>query len=341
MSGRHRLALVVGGSLVVAATVVLACTGNDPVLSPHEDGGDAGELGADAGVDADRPCDPSKPFDPPVPVNGLASGTDYKAAARFLPDERTVYFNIAGFDGGRLQATDYYSNIYTSSRASTTSGFASPQVVNSLSTALPSEGPTVTADGTTIFFTRYDDTFVRGQIWTASAATPSEPFTAPSPVPGLVNAGNSQGDPYVLPDGTALYFVSDRSGDPLIWRASRVNGELTNVQRVAGLQTGSDRLGSPVVTPDELTIYWASSPRVSNGPVVIVDIYVATRNDTTSPFSNRHAVSELNTPQLGESPSFVSADGCRLYYTSSLVTYGKGSTVDNFKGDVYVATKPK
>jgi Tol biopolymer transport system component len=68
--------------------------------------------------------------------------------------------------------------------------------------------------------------------------------------------------------------------------------------------------GLPVVTPDELTIYF-TSPAGGTG-----DIYVAHRAAMTDPFGEPSIVSELDSSTTNEEPSWVSADGCDLYFSS-------------------------
>jgi hypothetical protein len=69
-----------------------------------------------------------------------------------------------------------------------------------------------------------------------------------------------------------------------------------------------------------------------------MDIFVATRMDATAPFSGVHRLASLNTTARDEAPTFISADGCRLYYSSTvLATPPATDTVS----DILVATKPR
>ena len=100
------------------------------------------------------------------------------------------------------------------------------------------------------------------------------------------------------------------------------------MRAVAGLPDGEDQR-APVVTPDELTIYWTTTVGSSG------DVFVATRQDTKSPFSGIHAVASVNTTARSEGPTFISADGCRLYYASSVHPYPSPDLLS----DIFVATK--
>ncbi|MBN9160076.1 MAG: hypothetical protein BGO98_28275 [Myxococcales bacterium 68-20] len=78
---------------------------------------------------------------------------------------------------------------------------------------------------------------------------------------------------------------------------------------------------------DERTIYWS---RIASGAY---DIFVATRMSTSEPFSNVRPVGELNTNGGLEFPSWLSPDGCRLYYAFV--------QPDGNESDIFVASKPK
>jgi len=288
------------------------------VLTNSPVAGDASDA-PDANADVERPCDPAKDFGEGVPVPGLATPEFIEFEARFSPDERVVYFTrVAYTDGGSPGIT---SNIYTSSRASRAVSFDTPQLMPALIKGGNSDGsPTATGDGATVFFNRTN------QIWQATGTL------APDSLPGEINRDSPYG-PYVVPDGSAIYFArhtgySDGGQSMRILRAGKGNGPYSDVRVVAGLPEGA---AAPVVTPDELTIYWTQ-------PVGgIRDIFVATRPDTTSPFSGARAVASVNTTARSEEPTFISADGCRLYYGSSAHPYPSPDWVS----DIFVATKPR
>jgi hypothetical protein len=350
MLHRFRGALLVCAALVAGIAVAVACTGTDPVFAETPDGGDSGAaMVDDAGSDgdaADRPCDPAAAFGTPVTVGGLARKDFPEMGARFTADERTVFFNNNGIDGGAMGTSDgglsllnFYADIYTVTRATTAEPFGAATVIPGFATSTLEIDPTITADGQTIYFSSTDTGTQRSTIWTAARrpAGSSVQFFEPAPLSGPVNEGGSQSRPYVLPDGGALYFMSSRDGTNKFYRAARVNGALSEVKLVPGLvPAAKESFDGIVVTSDELTVYWSTS---RNGGSV--DIYVATRTDTSSPFSGAKPLTALNTA-LSETPTFVSADGCRLYYASSelVPSTGVGQTFE-YHSDILVTTKPK
>lgn len=349
MLDRRRGALLVCGALVAGVAAIVACTGTDPVFSDAPDAGNDGNVALDdagTGPDtADRACDPAASFGTPVSVGGLARKDFPEMGARFTADERTVFLNDNGVDGGITATADsgvsllnFYADIYTITRPTTAEPFGAATVIQNFATSTLEIDPTVTADGQTIYFSSTDTGTQRTTIWTAARrpAGSSVQFFDPAPLSGPVNEGGSQFRPYVLPDGSALYFMSSRDGNNKFYRAARVSGALSEVKPVPGIVPAAKEVfDGIVVTADELTIYWSTS---RNGGSV--DIYVATRSDTSSPFSGAKPLTALNT-SLVETPTFVSADGCRLYYASSEFVYTGVGTNYEYHSDILVTTKPK
>lgn len=314
--------LLLSVSVGVAAGFVGACTGEDAVLTatPASDGGaNTEEVGQDA---ADRACDPTKDFAPAVPVTGLGVPGYIASGATFSPDERVVYLTQFTVTDG---ASPYVTNVYTASRASTVVGFDAPRFMDELGGKGRDESPTVTADGQGLYFVRDNVVFEKNKDFPA-VDPPAIPLAGP------INDAHSY-TPYVLPDGRALYFSRPSSTDVNRYELYRVAKGATgyaDLRPVAGLganATTNDR--SPVVTADELTIYFARQP--AGAPSA--DIYLATRQDTSAPFGDARVVASLSTTARHEIPSFISADGCRLYFTS----LGGSLTGDT----IFVATKPK
>lgn len=309
----------------------MACTGDDPVLTSPTDSGtgptaDADDAGADV---VNRACDLAKDFGPPVPLSGLATTEHAESFARLSPDERVVYFVRAGYVDA--STADFRADIYTASRATTTQPFEAFRSMTELGGEGADTAPTVTGDRKDVFFERSSVTGVR--IWMATGKSP--PFPTATELAGPINEGLITGAPYVTPDGEAIYCTKRPTGGGTsrrIYRAARGTGGYTDVQPLADLGTievlDDD---APVVTPDELTLYWSTKRGGATQ-----DIFVATRADKNAPFKGVRRVDSVSTTAREEIPTFVSADGCRLYYSSSI-----RATPPEIVSDILVATKPK
>ena len=168
------------------------------------------------------------------------------------------------------------------------------------------------------------------EIYAASRMSTFDPFISPQPV-SPVNSGNSDFNPYVLPDGNVMYLTSNRlvGFSAKIFRSEVQGGAFIEPVMVEGLSGGASVTDTKaVVTPDELTIYFASD-RPDDNAAGLNDIWKATRSSKADPFESVNIVEELNSPVLDE-PSWISADGCTLYFQSARTNLRR----------VYVARKP-
>jgi hypothetical protein len=291
-------------AIVLAATLpwALGCE----LLAPLK-----GLPGADSGADADSPdgspdgaappavhCDSSLPFGNALPVYGLNRTPGTEQRVYLSPDELIAYVSAgSNFD---------FADLYVTKRGSKADPFGPLVPLTELNGPDAEAGVSVTGDQLTVFMNsnRSGD----GRIWAATRQTPDVPFGSPSEV--LIFGGSSAAwDPYVLPTGKALYFMDNGSGTSLNYRAD-VNGTDVGDPVLVQLPT---RAETPVVSPDELTIYFAAFDPLGT---TWGDIWMATRTSTDVPFSQPTDLSELNT--TGHNfPEWISPDGCRLYFGRS------------------------
>jgi Tol biopolymer transport system component len=240
-----------------------------------------------------------------VPVVNGTSGND--GNARLSPDELTIYFS-SDRSGSR--------DIFSTTRASRNDPFGTPRPVPGVNTTSDEKWPSVTADGLSM----YIESTVNGpfQIFVSHRTTPAAQFSTPVLVAN-VNIGGTNGQTFILPDESALYFASkaETSGGTLdLFRAARGTGGQFGVPvQISTINTRTDEVG-PVPTADELTIYFASgrtdSPAKGN-----LDIWRATRASRTANFNPPVSVEELNTSNE-EVPDWLSPDLCRLYFTRNV-----------------------
>jgi hypothetical protein len=119
-----------------------------------------------------------------------------------------------------------------------------------------------------------------------------------------------------------VLYVSNLSSG-LITRMAK-SGNTFGAQETVALPIQSSVV-SPV-TRDELTLYFSLGDTTGN------DIYVAKRSSTTAAWPTPTEVSELKISASLAEPSWISADGCRLY-----LSYAQSGG----KSIIYVATRPK
>jgi Tol biopolymer transport system component len=151
------------------------------------------------------------------------------------------------------------------------------------------------------------------KVYSASRNSASDVFGNVALVGGVSSSSDPWKDetPFIREDGKALYFSSNRSGEDDLYRAVRNGATFGAPVLLAELASpGFNALAT--VTPNDLTIYWASG---RTGSVGNTDIWMATRSDPSGTFGAPKNVVELNTPAY-EFPSFVTRDGCTLYFTN-------------------------
>jgi hypothetical protein len=144
-------------------------------------------------------------------------------------------------------------------------------------------------------------------VWDAESAR----YAAVELAPGFREVADTHADsgPYVIPSGRAIYFQTTRAGSLKLATAEWDGNAFGNIVILNFGALG--RQSFPVASADELTLYFA----VHNGPsdaVAHTDLWMAVRSSRSSPFALRE-LAELNTG-AHEVPSFISEDGCRLYF---------------------------
>jgi len=273
-----------------------------------------GTGGAGTGGTAGAPvmCDVTRPFGAPALVAGLngATGTD-DGTARLSADELTAVFysDHAGYQ------------IYTAMRASRTDPFSTPQAIGGIAAGAGGvlKFPTMTADGLNLFFESDPGGVFR--VMVATRTTIAASFAGSAPVANLNAGSGDDSEPFVLADGSALYFMSTRnsaSGTTQIYRAARgAGGQYLTPTQVLPLTPPSSEM-APVVTPDELVLYFGSDRTPNKGQI---DIWMTKRASLDGPWDAPVNVQELNTSN-NEIPDWISPDRCRLYFDRLGTTAG-------------------
>jgi hypothetical protein len=177
------------------------------------------------------------------------------------------------------------------------------------------------------------------RIWEATRPTVDAPFGAPI-VPGGFRVDGLEAAPFLSPGGRTLYFSSSAFGGP-----GQLDLFVADINAY-GVVTGFRLLPSspveenmPVVTDDERTLFFSRDSTVSAR-----DIWVVGRQDDFPAYGVLSQVTlvaqdipqevvEVNSVH-DEFPSWLSSDGCRLYFISNRPVDG----VSRYR--VWVAHKP-
>ena len=307
----------VGASL---ALVFVQCGGDD-----HASGGDDLALPdrvdiIDTGIidgaftvdsstgDAGPRCDRGKPFGTPVRLAEF-DATTTRATPRLSADELTIYFTTLTEAGG--------VDLAMATRSSTTMPFAGESILPQ-SGPLNDHDPTVGADNLTLWF--HSGRNGTADIFLSTRSSTAGEFGAAAPIALNSDASNENHAYYRAASGE-LWFISDRLGSAGfdIYRSQRDGSAFATPSRVSELASDASDY-QPQPSEDGLTILFSSD---REGGMGSIDLYLARRASVSVPFEPPVPLTELNTA-TAEQAGWLSADGCRIWFSSGRETNGVG-----------------
>lgn len=291
-------------------------TGNDAaadgaVLSDSSSDRDTGAI-----VDASA-CNLDAPFGPLVMVPEDWDATNGEGYSTLSVDGLTMYF------ASPVQLLGNRSTLlWQATRSDASAPFGNLTRLDALSVPdATTTTPSLSSDGKILVFSSDRSGGQDYDIYATSRASPADTFPGPVPVTGANDVLNDE-TPFVSFDKQTLYFASDRELDAAgpqegrIYRATANGIGFDSVQLVTELVSNYGEF-SPVLTPDELTIFFNSSRPPDAGGAFPTPVYEARRASKSDPFGSIRRLSELDLPTLptAVAPSYVTPDGCVLYVT--------------------------
>ena len=300
---------------ITIAAALLGCGSRD---AGRVDGS-PGDVTTDSPIDAGPRCDVTSPFGPPSLVDGVNT-TDDDRWGWESADGLTIYFARAPAGG---EAFD----LYVATRGDPEAPFSATSVL-ATSTPFSEKRPVVTADGLTLYMETTgsaSDTDIR----VATRTDTTVDFPSSVSIAG-VDGPKNEFNPWISGDGLTLYFTSDRDGYNDIFMTTRATADASFATPVAVTELNSaygDYMGA--LRGDGLEIFFGSS-RDTN--LANDDIFHATRASPSEPFGATSKIAELSGATTNEYPSWVSADGCQLLFTSNRGGAGY---------DIWLASRPQ
>jgi hypothetical protein len=209
------------------------------------------------------------------------------------------------------------ADVYFGTRASLSVPFSAFDLTSFSRPGAGDLNATETADGRTVYWDAYESPCGGGacrHVWRASRPSSGDPWGPAAEV--FVSPDNEDFEPYVLPGGGEIYFTSSRGETFDIYRATNLGAAGYSVDKVDGnmvdLPFVAER--SPVITGDNRVLFFA---RFSAS----YRIWVATRPSASVPFEAPRMVTfsepvTIPNQQFNAFPSWVSPDGCVLYFAA-------------------------
>jgi hypothetical protein len=166
-----------------------------------------------------------------------------------------------------------------------------PRILHELDEAEGAQDPSMTEDRLTIVWSSTRSGGAGSDdLWMATRQTTDEPF---GDITNLADLNNDSSDttPEISPDGSTIYFTSDRAGDNDIWTSTKgADGSWAAPMRVGELSRhGSDET-EVALTPDGLIVFLVRDD----------EFFQATRPSVTDAFGELTPIPELD---IGDQPS--------------------------------------
>lgn len=261
-------------------------------------------------------CDTSLPFGAPLLVAGLPSDTDL-ATPRLSHDELALYLTTH---------VNGQARVARAVRPSLAAPFGAPALIDVQSTAAKDNDPSVSADGSTLWFSS-ERTGKSDKLFMATLDPTSGMFGAPTLVSSVASSAAEEHPYYRVGGGGELWFSSSRSGQWNIYVAKKNPTGFDAPQLVEELRS-SAASRQPMITEDGLTILFASERAGGSGQR---DLWTARRPSTNRPFDAPQVVANVNSA-ADEYAGWLSGDGCRVYFSSD-----RGMAEHH---RIYVASRP-
>jgi len=176
--------------------------------------------------------------------------------------------------------------------------------------------PFLSNDKLKLYFARYDGS--SSEIYAVNRSSTSDPFTSETQV--LQSSAGKVYSPWVSSDNLRLYYTQEYYSGGTRWGIKCSQRASVNDSWAEGTWESELNISSwvsfPTMTADELTIMFNAS--MSSPGNTTYDLYMATRADKNSPFSNIGKVTELNSGFNDTTPSIaLSADGLTVVFSSN------------------------
>ena len=267
------------------------------------EGEDAASAIEDAGSNTVR-CNPATPFGAPTRVAGLPEAA---VGFRLSPNELSGFFHVDS------QATPLIFRITRNNRLDNFEP-SSVKTVTIQQPALQADASapyfyyaTVTNNESRMYVMSDYSIYVATRVSDGVYGQLTKLLTANSPAYSFYTI------PYATPADDALYFstVLFASGTNHV---ITVNGSSVSSQVPVDLGT-KDGNRALVVTADGTLAYFSSWRELDGA--TFYQVWTASRTSTAVPFTNLQPVVELRDLTSNNDPTYISNDGCRLYFQSN------------------------
>lgn len=234
----------------------------------------------------------------PPPFNAEIEGTSRNDSVWFSPDTLTAFVSTLLADGN--------FDIYETHRPNTLSLFEEPIASAALNTEDRERQISLSEDRLTIVYQNDRTVLMSRRVHS------QDPFPPGAAIPDPVNvSGSVSGEPFLTARAERLYFLTDREQpDDFGIYVVELDGEQPVGSALKVVDTPRSYDGSPVLSADELTIYYQAGQPPG--------IWVSSRPNRFVGFDKGEYVASLG--DFAQFPELLSGDGCSLYYARHIGT---------------------
>ena len=273
----------------------------------------------------------------PVHLDSPINSGFIEQAATLSSDSLTIYFTSTRPCGAGDLVAD--ANIWISHRGAIDDAWQEPSCLEMNMDGYDDSNPSFSRDGHWMFFVsnRPGGLGVAGtppgrDIWVTWRAHVHDDHAWGEPVnagPVLNSELGDAGPSYFENEGGVpqLLFTSQRSGRFDLWIAEFLNFQFSTPHPISELNTADQVESGPSIRHDGLEILFFRGP-------VIFDIFTATRDDPSDPWSTPVRVDAPISSEFNEQAPRLSKDGQTLFFSSN-----RPGTLGDL--DIWMATREK
>ena len=189
--------------------------------------------------------------------------------------------------------------------------FGEPEALQGLAVVGDAWGPSLAADGRTLYFAVNDG--ADEEIMMATRTDGGVVFGAASPVPN-VQSSSLDGTPFISDDALSLYFFSSRNGSRDLWVATRSSPSASfDTPALVPVVNSTNIEQHPRLAPNGFSLSLSSD---RTGTLGGLDIWVAERSSPSGDFDTPSQMTDLSSDSLDSGATF-SRDGLLAILTSN------------------------
>lgn len=314
-------------SIVVLSFCISGCATGGAEDAPTSDAG--AEVNADASGSGDGSLFPMDDAadDAPLPSCNGAPLTAWQAPTPLgvtgvvtsatvvdpyvLPDGLALLFASADASGK--------SRLHFATRANRSAPFVSGALIPGFEgadwAAIDVGQPTAVGPDEMVFTTPANN----GDLWVATRPGGSGSVTSRRYTETFINTADVEGTPTLTADGERMIFARAGSGTPYgLYEATRLTttpgSAWIGVSALTSLNNASYSVACPALSPDGLTLYFATNSEAPTS--ASTQVFVTQRTSRTTAFGTPVAVPALSVPGKLNCPRSITADGCELYLSN-------------------------